>query len=418
MTASSETTASALSALESLARDDRLGRARILVLDATTGRRLMERAAERPAETASVMKTITCAAALDVLGPDHRIETRVLRGAVPDEIVLVGGGDVTLSRVPGDGETFYPEPARLDRLARLVLDALGGVPPRRILLDDTLFAGSEWRDDQWEEEDRDPGGYIPRISALQVDGDRDDPTADETPRSTDPTRRAGLAFAGFLGGAPEIALGSAPKGAEQIAAVRSPPVKTLVEETLRSSDNALAEALARLVALASGQEPSFAGLDRALRAALARFGVPLDGVELLDGSGLSAGTRVPATTIADLVLRAYRREGVLGHLDDRLTRSGPHGTMSRERFVGANSVVGDAVRGKTGFIGSVHSLAGVVRTAGGADLIFAVFAMGAGMPHDAEARTAVDDLVAGLHLQGDALLGVSDPVVLDAACAA
>ena len=39
------------------------------------------------------------------------------------------------------------------------------------------------------------------------------------------------------------------------------------------------------------------------------------------------------------------------------------------------SIIGDALRAKTGYIESVHSLAGVVRTVGGAELVFGVFAM-------------------------------------------
>ncbi|MBC9928367.1 MULTISPECIES: D-alanyl-D-alanine carboxypeptidase/D-alanyl-D-alanine-endopeptidase [unclassified Leucobacter] len=405
-------TQDALSALSAQAQDPRLGAGRIQVLDADSGRSLLERAAWRPGETASVMKTITCAAALSTLGPAHRIETRVLRGSRSGEIVLVGGGDVTLSRVPGDGATFYPAPARLDQLAARTLAALGGTPPSRIVLDDSLFAESEWREDQWLEEDRDPGGYIPRISALQTDGDRADPVADDSPRSTDPAGRAGAEFAALLGGDPEIVRGRAEAGAECLASVSSPPVEALVTETLRSSDNALAEALARLAALAAGEDASFAGLERALKAELARFGVPLDGVELLDGSGLSAGIRVPAATVADLLRRARLREGVLGMLDDRLTRSGPEGTLSKTRFTGDNAVVAGAVRGKTGYIESVHSLAGIVRTVGGTDLVFAVFAMGDDLPPDSEAKQAVDDFVTQLHLRGDALLELDAAIVL------
>lgn len=357
------------------------------------------------------MKTITAAAALHVLGPDHRLETRVVEGSVAGEAVLVGGGDVTLSRVAGDGETFYPAPARLERLAELTLQELG-TAPTRIVLDDTLFTGDGWHPD-WDPSGRGPGGYMPIISSLQVDGDRDEPDQDDSARSDDPVARAGAAFAAFLGGEQEIVRGRAPLGARVLASVQSPPVEALVRETLRSSDNALAEALARLTARAVGETADFAGASRALRALLHDFGVPVEGVELVDGSGLSHRIRVPATTVADLLRRARLREGVLGMLDDRLARSGPVKTMAATRFTGANEVVGDAVSGKTGFIGSVHSLAGNVRTVGGNDLTFAVFAMGNRMKPDDPAKTAVDDFVTRLHLSGDALLHSTTPIALD-----
>lgn len=402
-----------LDELRRQAMDPRLGAARILVVEADSGRLLLERAADLPAETASVMKTITCAAALHVLGPNHRIATRVVRGAMPGEVVLVGGGDVTLSRVPGDGATYYTDPPRLDELARRTLDALCGTPPVRIVLDDSLFAGGEWRDDQWEQEDRDPNGDMPLISSLQTDGDRDDPASDDGPRGADPTGRAGAAFASFLGGSPELVRGTAPVGAEVLASVESRPVEALVRECLKTSDNALAEALAKLSAIALGSGPGFDEVGEKLRGVLAEYGVPVDGVELLDGSGMSAGIRVPARTVVDLLRRARLREGALGLLDDRLTRTGPNGTMHVKRFVGENTIIGDAVRAKTGYICSVHSLAGVVRTVGGAELIFGVFAMGDQMPPAHPARTAVDDFTVRLHLLGDALLDLEGSVRLD-----
>jgi D-alanyl-D-alanine carboxypeptidase len=51
----------------------------------------------------------------------------------------------------------------------------------------------------------------------------------------------------------------------------------------------------------------------------------------------------------------------------------------------------------------VHSLAGVVRTVGGRELVFAVFGCDLEVPVEPSTRQAVDDLVTRLHLDGDAL---------------
>jgi serine-type D-Ala-D-Ala carboxypeptidase/endopeptidase (penicillin-binding protein 4) len=74
--------------------------------------------AERPLCPASALKTLTAAAGLRILGPDHRFETRVeataasaTDGTLPGDLVLVGGGDPTLSL------------ADLDRLAETVAGA-------------------------------------------------------------------------------------------------------------------------------------------------------------------------------------------------------------------------------------------------------------------------------------------------------
>src|SRR5205823_4408845 len=71
-------------------------------------------------------------------GPGYRLSTRVVAGSAPGEVVLIGGGDPTLS-VNGNGS--YPEAARLDLLAQQVKQALGGAAPTRVVVDSSLFSG-------------------------------------------------------------------------------------------------------------------------------------------------------------------------------------------------------------------------------------------------------------------------------------
>lgn len=393
------TSAPSLERLQAAAADARLRDPRILVLDAETGEELIARKADEPTPTASVMKTLTGAAALHVLGPDHRIPTRVLAGAEPGEIVLVGGGDVTLSRVPSGQPTFYPQPAHLDTLAALVRERVGEVT--RVVLDDRLFAGAEWHP-SWDVEGRAPEGYIPFISALEVDGDRDDPVLDDSPRTDNPVGRVGKHFAALLGG-PELRRARADEVfmGEELARVESAPVEMLVREILRSSDNALSEALGKLVAIARGGDASFESVHRELTAAAAELGLDVSAANIVDGSGLSEENRVTPRTVAELIRRGYRGEGAPALMVERLMRTGS--TMTANRFVGPNRVVGDAVAAKTGFINSVHSLAGTVRTVGGHELVFAVFGCDLERIVAPDTRLAVDDLVTRLHLDGDAL---------------
>ena len=67
-------------------------------------------------------------------------------------------------------------------------------------------------------------GYMSNITALMVDGDRDDPDTNTSWRSDDPIGRAGQAFADELGGIAVIERGTAPAGAAQLGAVSSPTV--------------------------------------------------------------------------------------------------------------------------------------------------------------------------------------------------
>lgn len=75
-------------------------RAGAVVTDALTGRVLWSSAAAVTFEPASTAKLTTAVAALDVLGPAARLTTRVVLGAAPGSVVLVGGGDPTLAAGP------------------------------------------------------------------------------------------------------------------------------------------------------------------------------------------------------------------------------------------------------------------------------------------------------------------------------
>jgi D-alanyl-D-alanine carboxypeptidase/D-alanyl-D-alanine-endopeptidase (penicillin-binding protein 4) len=69
------------------------------VLRADTGEVLFDRASATPARAASIMKLFTAAAALETLGPDYRVTTRVYVDELdPSIIYLIGAGEDTLSR--------------------------------------------------------------------------------------------------------------------------------------------------------------------------------------------------------------------------------------------------------------------------------------------------------------------------------
>src|SRR5262249_56797776 len=87
-----------------------------VVTDLASGRVLFARSATTPATPASSAKVATAVAALAVLGPAARFTTRVVRGPAPGSVILVGGGDPTLSAGPVPASD-YPRPAHLAVLA-------------------------------------------------------------------------------------------------------------------------------------------------------------------------------------------------------------------------------------------------------------------------------------------------------------
>src|SRR2546423_8750693 len=80
----------------------------------------------------------------------------------------------------------------------------------------------------------------------------------------------------------------------------------IVEEMLRTSDNTVAETLARQVALARNQPASFAGAGTAVSAVLGELGLPTAGVRTADGSGLSFDDRLSAQLLTGILGLAAR----------------------------------------------------------------------------------------------------------------
>ncbi|GAA1519044.1 D-alanyl-D-alanine carboxypeptidase/D-alanyl-D-alanine-endopeptidase (penicillin-binding protein 4) [Agromyces terreus] len=385
------------------AADPRLANLQAQVVNASTGEVLFDRGGSTPSRTASVMKVLTSAAALNVLGPDYRATTTVVKGAEPGSAVLVGGGDVTLSRTASGNETVYPGAAHLDDLAAQVQAAWAADPSNppltKLILDSSYFGGDEYQS-SWETIERDDG-YMSNITALQVDGDRDDPYANTSWRSGDPISRAGQAFADELGGIATIERGTAPAGAQQLGAVSSPTVAQLVDKALVVSDNTVAEMLARLVAIETGSGNTFDAINAGVLQGLADYGIDTTGIVIVDGSGLSDDNAVPPSYLTQLFVKINAREGNLGVLMDGLPVSGERGSLSySDRFSGDNSVASGAVSAKTGWINSGYTLSGVIRAQDGTTLTFAIYALG---DVSDDAKQAIDTLTTGFYLCGDDL---------------
>ena len=103
------------------------------VVDPTTGEVLWQRDPGAALVPGSTAKLLTCAAALLALDHQARLHTTVLADSEPGTVVLVGGGDPTLSAAEPGTVTVYPGAARLDALVdQARAPALGPVPRVRV----------------------------------------------------------------------------------------------------------------------------------------------------------------------------------------------------------------------------------------------------------------------------------------------
>lgn len=363
------------------------------VIDAATGNVLFDRNSSTPARPASVMKLLTAAAALETLGPDYRVTTRVYADAQdPSVIYLVGAGDVTLSRTKPGTNSVYRNAPKLSDLARQITAWSSTQTFSRIVLDSTLYGGQNGEyQGIWDQRGL-TEGYMSYVSALQVDGDRDNPSSKDSPRSNDPVSRAGEWFKKELGnkaGAAAISKGRAPADAIEIASVRSAPLSLWIDYMLVVSDNALAEAIARLVSLDLGFDGSFASLTQAYQSALRGTGINLTGLKVEDGSGLSRFNLLSPVSVNQLLTKIDQQYPNFNYILDGMPVSGTPGSLSA-RF---DDAVGKVIA-KTGWIRTGYSLAGFLLPEDGSKLIFTVYNLG---EVTLENQQAMDDLVMGFY---------------------
>lgn len=383
------------------AADPLLGNLYAVVVNPATDEVLFDRNANTPAATASVMKLITAAAALESLGPNYRAETRVYQDATdPSVIILVGGGDPTLSRTPAGAQSVYFDAPKLSTLALNVNQRLAGTPISKIILDSTTFQGPSW-ESSWERSEQ-TQGYMSEVTALQVDGDRANPAKETSARSTNPVGNAGRFFKAALGSNASTATvvkGELPASAKEIAKVVSQPISKWINHMLQVSDNTQAEALARLVSLDMGFDGSFASIGPAFKKALANTGLDLSGVTIRDGSGLSDFNAVSPKLIADLMELVLNNSSNLGVINQGLPVSGESGSLAN-RFKGENIDAAGKIFAKTGWIKKGYTLGGYLKAVDGTNLTFAVYALG--NVSDAT-KQAIDNLVTGFYRCGDTL---------------
>src|SRR6476619_3085150 len=324
------------------------GQTGAIAVDLRTGKTLFAQNAHLPLRPASNEKLATTYAALTALGPSFRIETDVLgegqqSGATwQGDLVLRGYGDPALSF------------AQVNSLARQVAAAGISHVTGRILGDESWFdtrrTGLGWKREFYLHES-------PALSALVVN--RGWTGRYETGRPAlmaaqilrRDLRRAGVTV---HGGA---ALGVASAEAASLASVQSARLAVLVRHMDVYSDNFYAEMLLKQVGAVQGSGGSAAAGIAVERRLLNDAGVPLAGVRMVDGSGLSLIDRWTPLGLATLLRTMWEDTDLRPYLEPALPIAGETGTLQhRMRKAPARGLV----RAKTGTTNNASSLSGFV----------------------------------------------------------
>ncbi|WP_328602038.1 D-alanyl-D-alanine carboxypeptidase/D-alanyl-D-alanine endopeptidase [Nocardia terrae] len=356
------------------------------VSDGDSGKVLWTQDPDKGMIPSSTAKVLTTAAALLALPDDHRLTTKVVAGATPGQIVLVGGGDPTITAQP-DGKGYYPDAPKLQDLVAQI--KASGQRVDSILVDTSAYTGPNFAPG-WENSDI-AGGSIAPMDPVMIDGGRLDPLVEYSPRTATPALDAGKKLATELGVDPaKVTVGAAPAGASQLAAVQSAPLRERMLQAMVHSDNVLAEAIAREVAVALGQEASFTGGVAAMQTVLQAAGFDLNGLKMSDGSGLSTEDRIPprllnrVLTVAALPGNAGSQDNStadpasdksagspLAPLLDYLPVAGGTGSLA-SRYVDRDREGAGWIRAKTGTLSVSSALVGYVLDRDGRVLTFAL----------------------------------------------
>lgn len=402
----------------------------VVAYDLATGARLYEKNPDLGLNPASNVKLVTTAAALALLGPEHRYVTRAIvkkdalgEHAIAGDLYLKGGGDPSLvtadlyqlasdlralgvTKISGglvvdnsafDRDELPPAFDQKDELAAfrapsgamsvnfgtyVVLarpgDAPGAAaivavdpPIPTIHLTSAATTAKGHRNRLKLAIEADEKGEI-KIAVEGEIGEDHAPVEYRYPVAR-PAEYAGEVFRlvlkqrGVHLGKPGVRLGTVPKDSEAIGQVRSQPLSVIVRSVNKLSNNYVAENI--LKTLDERAPATFAGGLARVRAYLEGLGVPAEGLRLGNGSGLYDANRLSAAQLVHLLVAAHRDFRYGADLLASLPIAGVDGTLRSRMSEGRATRF---VRAKTGSLDGVSTLSGYAGAVGRAPIVFSI----------------------------------------------
>jgi len=345
-----------------------------IALDLRTGETIYGKNVSRSLLPASAEKLAVSFTALRVLGPHFRFRTELVgvgsrSGRVWNgDLGLVGYGDPTLTR------------ADLDRMARRF--AATGI--RRI-------AGRVFGDDTHFDTRRDGLGWKPSylgiesppLAALTVTG-VPIPSVNSSATVAARTFAEALRKRG-IGVSRRAGSGRAPVDAIPIVFDLSEQLVGIVRRMDADSDNFVAEMVLKELGSTIDTRGSSAAGARVVRSTLSDAGVPLAGVRIADGSGLSRFDRSTVRTLAEILRAGVADPSIRDVFVSSLAVAGVSGTLKARLDVKPTR---GRVRAKTGTTNRACALAGFVA----GRYVFAILHNGSPVPYWT-ARAAQDRFV-------------------------
>ncbi len=357
---------------------------------------------QEPMLPASLVKVVTAAAALEVMGPDATYTTTVVippdaeisGGTYDGDIYVIGGGDPVLASRAymlrwHDPGAFTDVGVLADRVAAALRSRGITRITGSIIADESRYPEAErdystqlltpdsektiWKRSYLDENQAGP------LSALMLNQGwaryGNSPSRGSNVRSSDPAHRAVVQFDDLLEARGFIirrrpGVGVAPEGSEVLASIESPALSEILKRMVGRSDNTIAEMIFKEVGFASGTGSARAQAAKAITEALDGLGLRFDRVVIADGSGLSYDNRLTCDLVSDIL----RLAGPGSALHASLSIVGRTGTLIR-CTVNDSSAYG-TVYVKTGGLNDATALAGISTAKNGEHISFAMMANG------------------------------------------
>jgi D-alanyl-D-alanine carboxypeptidase/D-alanyl-D-alanine-endopeptidase (penicillin-binding protein 4) len=319
-----------------------------VALDLSTGSVLFAQNAARSLAPASNEKLPLTYAAFVRLGAAFRIDTDVLGEGGQDgtvwtgALVLKGNGDPTLSHADLRVLATQVRAAGILRVTGGVIGDESSYDARR------MVAG--WKASFYIEES-------PPLSALVVDRGRVGRFTTRAPALAAATAfREALRAAGIVVNGP-VRVGRSEDWLQPIASVSSPTLATMLRYMDRVSDNFTAEMLLKQLGLAEMDRGTSAAGASVVMQTLADAGLPMTGVRIVDGSGLSRLDRLTANALGGLLEAAWADPVIRPTLLAALPVAGVSGTLENRL---SNAPARGRVLAKTGTTNDASALSGYV----------------------------------------------------------
>ena len=365
------------------------GEASVEVVDAATGEVLGSLNPTTPRLPASNQKMLTSVAALSTLGPDATLPTTTV--LADKTLYLVGGGDAMLAAGAGDPTAIVGH-AGLGDLADETAKKLKeeGLTSVSLAVDSSLFTGTLYH----PEVEGSDTVYIMEMRPIAVDLSRDASGA-FTP---DPDLQALETFAARLGeeGITTKVVGraEAPAATTDIAEVRGPSVRDLVDYMLTESCNTTADILGHLVGISQGEPGDFEGGAKATKQVLTDLGYDTSRLTVSDNSGLSILNRLDNPILIDILDNIYSCDQCdLQSIAPGLPVAGLNGTLANR--MNDDGVAG-RIRAKTGTLIEANSLSGFIMTEKGRVLTFSILVDHIEVGTTTNMRSVIDNFLVSL----------------------